>query len=501
MPNIVAYTVLLLWPLAIILMFRKLSPERAFIWAILGGYMLLPEATEFNFPMVPPFDKVTLPNLTAFVVCVAMLGMRISLLPDTTLGKICLAMMLMAPILAVLTNTDPLRFGETHHGNLTIVHEQVSPIPGMRIYDAISVLARQLLYLLPFFLARNLLASASALTELLRALVIAGLIYSIPMLWEFRFSPQLHTQLYGFFQHDFGQMIRQGGFRPIVFMPHGLWLAFFAMMAAIAALHFARQASAQDRPKAVMIALWLAVMMVVTRSLGPQMIFVALAPLVLLFGPHMQFRVAAGAACVAITYPLLRGAELFNIYRVSDWLAERNPERAQSLAFRFYNEEVLLERASERALFGWGSWGRNMVYNPMSGEMTTISDGMWVIVIGQYGWIGYLGTFGLLCLPLFLLWWHYRRIPAPEIPPQVGVVALLLGANLFDLLPNATLVPLTWLIVGALLGHAELERARNRAEHARRIRTAPGREGLLAGARLETTPTVRDTSRRKEAES
>jgi len=37
----------------------------------------------------------------------------------------------------------------------------------------------------------------------------------------------------------------------------------------------------------------------------------------------------------------------------------------------------------------------------------------------------------------------------------VTILALILAVNLVDLLPNATLVPLTWLIAGALLGHAE----------------------------------------------
>lgn len=84
--------------------------------------------------------------------------------------------------------------------------------------------------------------------------------------------------------------------------------------------------------------------------------------------------------------------------------------------------------------------------------MTSVSDGQWVITIGQWGWVGYLALFGLLCLPVLALWWRYRQVPEGAIPPQVGVLALILGASLVDLLPNATLVSLTWLIAGALLG-------------------------------------------------
>jgi hypothetical protein len=37
-------------------------------------------------------------------------------------------------------------------------------------------------------------------------------------------------------------------------------------------------------------------------------------------------------------------------------------------------------------------------------------------------------------------------------------MSLLLAFNVVDLLPNATLTPLTWLLSGALLGYAEVLR-------------------------------------------
>lgn len=37
--------------------------------------------------------------------------------------------------------------------------------------------------------------------------------------------------------------------------------------------------------------------------------------------------------------------------------------------------------------------------------------------------------------------------------------AMILSASVLDMLPNATPVPLTWLIIGALLGEAERLRA------------------------------------------
>jgi len=367
-------------------------------------------------------------------------------------------------------------------GRLTLIGENATTVPAMRIYDSVAILVRQIIMIVPFLLARHILASEQALTELLRALVIAGLIYAAPILWEVRFSPQLHTNIYGFFQHDFIQMIREGGYRPIVFMPHGLWLALFMVMTAISALHFAKQADPSDRLRASLVAVFLFAIATLTRSLGPLLILLALAALVVFLKPRMQLRIAGLMALLALTYPILRGAGIIPTDRFVALVGQRSLERSLSLQFRFDNEDMLLARAAEKALFGWGGYGRSMIFDPDTGVMTSVSDGQWIITIGQWGWLGYLALFGLLCLPLLALWWRYRNIPDGAIAPQAGVLALLLGASLVDLLPNATLVSPTWLIAGALLGHAELLHQRTQAAKLNHWRSKPGRAGLMAAA-------------------
>src|SRR5256885_7505918 len=54
------------------------------------------------------------------------------------------------------------------------------------------------------------------------ALPIAGVIYVPLCLFECAISPQLHFMTFGFYQHDFNQVIRMGGYRPMVFLQHGL---------------------------------------------------------------------------------------------------------------------------------------------------------------------------------------------------------------------------------------------------------------------------------------
>ena len=50
----------------------------------------------------------------------------------------------------------------------------------------------QFIFVMPFFLGRQLLRSSADNEEILRVLVIAWLLYSLPILIEIRMSPQLH---------------------------------------------------------------------------------------------------------------------------------------------------------------------------------------------------------------------------------------------------------------------------------------------------------------------
>jgi len=61
----------------------------------------------------------------------------------------------------------------------------------------------------------------------------------------------------------------------------------------------------------------------------------------------------------------------------------------------------------------------------------------------------------LLALPVVLMAREAVRQPSAALSPFACAVTLILAVNLFDLLPNDTLIPFTWLMAGAVLGHAE----------------------------------------------
>ena len=447
MPNTFAYLMLLIWPIVIVAMFRRLSMERAFIWSILGGYLLLPPLAKFDPPLIPLLDKSSIPNLTTFLVCTLLLGLRVSVLPASRLGRLLLFLFIATPIASVSTNTEPFFFA-------------VGGVPGLHAYDAFSLAAGQAISILPLFLARKLLATERAQYEILVALVVAGLAYSVPMLIEIRLSPQLNVWIYGFFQHDFGQMMRYGGFRPIVFLQHGLWVALFALMSFAAAVALSRLESQEKRLRYILVAIYLGAVLALCKTAGPLIYALGLVPLILFAGNKFQIRVAAFLALAVVIYPLLRGWGILPDDAIVSLASSIDPDRAASLQFRIDNEKMLLTHASEKAMFGWGSWGRNLVYDHASGSRITTVDWRWIIVFGVNGWSGYLGEFGLLALPLLLLARQAGKFPNNELSPYIGPLSLIFAANLVDLLPNATLIPFTWLLAGAMLGYSEALNAR-----------------------------------------
>src|SRR5438874_429430 len=124
----------------------------------------------------------------------------------------------------------------TSLGNSYELQTAAGSIPGFYPLDGVKYAGRQLIALLPFFVGMRFLSSEEGRAQLLKSLPAALLVYSIPMIFEVRFSPQLHRWVYGYHPSDFIQQVRAGGFRPVVFVGHGLELALFTSLALIAAV-------------------------------------------------------------------------------------------------------------------------------------------------------------------------------------------------------------------------------------------------------------------------
>ncbi len=462
MPNLVSYIVLFSWPVVAVVLFLTLDRTKAIVATIVAGYLLLPTEAGFDLPMLPVMDKTLVPALTAGLMCILMPGQDSrtpQANPKPTFGAtneqrttdqrkggggklvlLLLSVLSLAVLGSVVTNQEPLQFGPTF-------------LPNMRIYDAFSVLLTSLVMILPFLIGWRYLNTPEDHRQLLSLLALAGVAYSLLALFEVRMSPQLNLWLYGFFPHSFDQHIRGDGFRPIIFLEHGLWVGIFFTMATLSGAVLWRSSSIGAGASLRWFAFlaWMLVTLFLIKSLGALVITLLLLPVILFGSRRLMTRVASVIAIIVLVYPVLRGLDWVPVEEISELANKINEDRAASFDVRVHNENILLERAEEKPFFGWGGWGRNEVYDPETGRNIVIIDGLWIIFIGTFGWIGYVTRFGILTFPILALLMKGRKETLPVASCGLSVV---LAANLIDLLPNATQSPITWLIAGSLLGYA-----------------------------------------------
>lgn len=440
MPNTVAYAALLIWPFVTFAIFAYMKPERAVVWSLLAGYLLLPVKTSFDFPGVPAIDKTSIANLSTFVAAMIYTGGRSAKLPREWCLSLLLAAYLLSPMLTVFSNRDPLFFGDV-------------VLPGLTAYDAFSEVAYKAIAIIPFILGYNILRTAGGQYEFLKALAISALSYSLLMLVEIRLSPQLHTWIYGFFPHSFGQQVRGDGFRPVVFLGHGLVVAIYTSMAIVAMSYLARSRIALFGVSSWIWLAYLFFVLVLCKSLAA-LIFAIISAVMILFSTPRSMRIICVlSALIVLGYPALRGANLVPVQAVSDVVAQYSEERAESFQTRIDNENQLLSRSGQRPWFGWGGYGRNRVFDADTGKDLSITDGAWIIVVGIDGWLGYVAVFGILCLPVIVS----KNVRFGKVRPRDAVVLALI-VNLLDLLPNSSLSPLTWLMAGAVVPFVESRR-------------------------------------------
>lgn len=494
MPNGFAYFVLLTWPLVALVLFRLLPVQKALVWTLLGGYLLLPSKTAFDFPLLPSLDKSSIPNLSALVLCLIFAPRHAAVSSprsDTErrglwFVRLVLGAMLLAPLFTVYNNSEPIFFGPR-------------TLPGLRFYDAVATVLSLLISVIPFFLAWRHLSRVEDQTYVLKAFVIAGLLYSVPVLFEVRFSPQLHIWTYGFFPHEFLQHVRQGGYRPVVFLNHGLLIGSFYCMATLAALVLWREALRTGKVSTgwLFSVVWLVGVLIVSKNLGALVITVALGVLILFTGRRVMVFAAVIVALLLVLYPALRTSGVIPTSTILAAAQSVSQERASSLQFRLDNEEKLMDRANEKPVFGWGSWGRNQIFDPQTGQMTSVTDGLWIILIGMYGWLGYAAHFGLLTMGIWLAMLRRGTVGASMVTP--GIMMLLSGM-LLDFIPNGWLSPYVWLLAGSLTG-GMLQGSGERdlpADAAARERTSAGRAAPPSWLAQGAAPRPRHSERQPE---
>lgn len=309
----------------------------------------------------------------------------------------------------------------------------------------------------PYFLGRIYLNDLAGLRQLAMGFVMGGLVYAPLCLWESRMGPNLHAQIYGFSPRtDFLQAIRLGGFRPTVFMEHGLAVGMWMMAAALAGV-WLWQIKAFKQIWNIP-ANWVAGLLVLThvlcRSTGAY-IYMVLG--LGIFFTSKWFRTAL-PLLILIVYVsgyIYLGATgtLYTIPQVDQFMNSATDERSGSYAFRLRNEKILSEKARERVIFGWGGSGGNTVKNA-AGQTITTTDSLWIIAYGVNGAVGLAGFAGLFLLPAWSFFWF--RYPAsnwfnPKVAPVVPL-AVILPLYMLDCSLNAFSNPMFVLASGGISG-------------------------------------------------
>lgn len=417
-------------PLVVLFGFATLRPRTAIIWAFIGAWLFLPQSG-IEISGLPNYTKVT-----------------------ATSGSVLLGLLLFDP--GRLFGLRP-RWYDLPMALVCLVPLASSLSNGLGLYDGASASATAIAtWGVPYLIGRACLTDLEGLRELTLGLVVGGLLYVPLCLFEIRFSPQLHTMVYGYHQHSFAQTIRFGGYRPTVFLPHGLAVGLWMGGATVAGYWLWASGALKriwGQPFGIIL-LVLAATAVLCKSIGA----LVLAALGLAVWPILGRLALARIVLLALLLisPLFITTRIVGLWSGEEFVnlsrSAFGDERAQSLEFRIQHEEKLVSKAIERPILGWGGWGRSRIYDEQGWDIS-VTDSLWIIKLGTEGLAGMTAIMATLLLPLILLW---RRCPLktwrrPEVAPA-AVLAILIALYMVDCLFNAMLNPIYLLAAGGLMG-------------------------------------------------
>jgi hypothetical protein len=336
---------------------------------------------------------------------------------------------------------------------------------GLGAYDGVSEsMYQSFTWGLPYFVARIYFADLEGLNTLATVVFLGGLVY-IPFCFvEMIMSPQLHRWTYGFHQHSILQSMRAGGFRPMVYMEHGLMVAMWMVSATMLGIWLYRAKILPDSIDVPFgeyvrkIPFWLLLAgLFVTAALMKSsgafiLLLVGLSALFISTKTRTVFLVWLLLA-IPPAYMVSRSTGWWNGENLSGFIAEKfSAERAQSLQFRFDNETLLIGKAMAGTFFGWGGWNRSRVFDE-DGRDLTVTDGLWIITLGTKGIYGLILLTMVIVQPVLML--LYRSTPGQWAGREYGaisVMSVLLALYMIDNLLNGMVNPIFMLFNGGICG-------------------------------------------------
>ena len=329
---------------------------------------------------------------------------------------------------------------------------------GLGAYDGgSSMLYQTTSWGLPYYIGRIYFTDTDVLKTLALTIFIGGIIY-IPFCWfEMIMSPQLHRLTYGFHQHDFVQSLREnGGYRPMVYMNHGLMTSMWMMLASFLGSWLYYSKALPKKIISIQSSYLLLVLIVTTimmQSVGAICyFFIGLAVLYLSSKMNNYTLVVVLLLC-PLLYISARVGGSWDGRNFSTFVAEKfSPTRAQSVQFRFDNETILMKKALEGSFFGWGGFGRSRVFDE-KGKDISVTDGLWIIVFGLYGIYGLSVMILTIQLPvvLFLFRLKPEKLKTETFAAPTAI-AIFISLTMIDNLLNAMINPIYMIFGGGLVG-------------------------------------------------
>lgn len=421
---------LLGWPVITLMFFGLCTARRAATLALLGGWLFLPDAVSVplrGFGDVSKINSIGISILLATAIFDVARFTRLRPRPVDLFAVVwCLC-----PFLSSISN-------------------DLGPYDGLQ---AVSIQVQS--WGLSYLVGRLYYADYEGMTELARGMVVAGLIYVPLCLVESRLSPQLNQWVYGYYAYDWaGGARRLGGWRPSVFMRFGLelglWMACVSLVSVWLWVNGTR----------VLLGMPMLMLMgaqvlttVLCRSLGSLVLMFAAVGAMLLSRWLRVGLLVWFMMLIPLVYPLARSTDAFSGKSIVSIAESVSKDRAASLDFRLRNEDILVDKALQRPLVGWGRWGRARVYDERGQDIST-TDGLWIIYLGSTGWIG-LGSLTLMMLApgalVMLELRRYRLWAEPALAP-VAALVLIPIVYMIDSLPNGFVNPVYTAIAGGLAG-------------------------------------------------
>ena len=432
--------------------FKRYPPGKAALYSLLMGMLFLPEQVNFKLPLLPEFTKYRVENF-AILFCI----LTRSYLPKVERWWYVVVALSFVGSLA------------TYRTNMETITSNAVTMVGLNFKDGMYLwMAELTTYMAAAYIGMRCFQAERDVTLWIRGLTGIGLFYAVLCLIEVRLSPQIHTWVYGYpATQDFGQAVRWGGYRPIVFLAHGLATSLFQLAPVMTAAVLARFHQRIWKLSGNQAMWFLLVVVILCRSTGTWFYMAFGWPMARWASPKAMHRLALTIAVLVCLYPWLRATQQFPVEWILEQAGKLSADRMQSLQFRFDNEDLLIAHAMDKPWFGWStSYGRNMLFDEY-GKLATITDGGWIIALGNGGLLGLTTYLSVPVISIFLTARRAKRIRDPKYRVMIGALNLYLAIMWLDILPNGTFTLLPFFLGGALcsmsrtLGQLRAEPARD----------------------------------------